>query len=97
MFALINGLYTAVWDVLMDFSSSLALEPRSVMVYPKWTYFIVLVADTLMRQNWILYAAFWDKKEEGAYISFIVALIEALRRVMWVVFRFENKHAVNSS
>nr|UJH94506.1 Syg1 [Starmerella bombicola] len=97
VFALINGLYTASWDVLMDFSLSPAWEPRSVTVFPRWAYFFIMIADPIMRQNWVLYAIFWDKKEEGAFISFIVALIEALRRIMWVIFRVENEHAANIS
>lgn len=97
VFALINGLYTASWDVLMDFSLSPAWKPRSVMVFPEWTYYFIMIADPIMRQNWVLYAVFWDKKEEGAFISYIVALIEALRRIMWVIFRVENEHAANIS
>lgn len=95
--ALINGVYSGTWDVLMDFSLTPKFQRklRTVLVYPAWWYWIAMFFDFTLRQNWVLYVIFWRHKSQSAYISFIVALLEITRRVVWVGFRVENEHAAN--
>lgn len=94
-FALINSIYTSFWDILMDFSLGPGLRP--VLAYPKWTYYTIMCLDPLMRLNWVLYAIYWNQKEQSAQVSFVVALIELLRRHLWIYFRVENDHCTNVS
>lgn len=95
--ALINGVYSGAWDILMDFSLTPRFQRklRAVLVFPAWWYWILMFFDFALRQNWILYVAVWRHKDQSAYISFIVALLEITRRVVWVAFRVENEHAAN--
>jgi len=93
VFALINGIYSGAWDVLMDFSLVPSAKPRDVLVYPRWTYWCAMASDFIMRQNWVLYVIFWGNHR--ILIGFIVGLIETTRRVIWLAYRVENEHAAN--
>lgn len=93
VFAVTNSVLSGLWDVLMDFSLSIDLRP--VLIYPRWTYYVAMVIDPIMRFQWVLYVAYWDQTQQSAKISFIVALIEVVRRFIWVFFRVENEHAAN--
>lgn len=93
VFAGLNAILSSLWDVLMDFS--LGADLRPVLTYPRWTYYVAMVIDPLMRFHWTLYVVYWDQTEQSAKISFIVALIEVVRRFIWVFFRVENEHASN--
>lgn len=99
-FAALNAVYSSIWDIFMDFSLGQfgAKHPglRTELSYHKsWPYYAVMVIDPIMRMNWVLYAAYWNQVEQSAKISFIVALIEVVRRFLWVFFRVENEHATN--
>lgn len=99
-FAAVNGIYSSFWDVFMDFSlgNAWAKHPflRDQLAYKRvWVYYFVMVADTLLRQQWIFYAIFASDIQHSAFLSFFVGLAEVLRRGMWSVFRVENEHCNN--
>lgn len=99
-FALINGLYCSFWDVAMDFSlgNPWAKHPflRDHLAYKTiWIYYFAMVADVVLRQQWVLYAIFTADVQHSAIMSFFVSLAEVLRRGMWSLFRVENEHCNN--
>ncbi|KAJ4671640.1 Xenotropic and polytropic retrovirus receptor 1 [Exophiala dermatitidis] len=99
-FAAINGVYSSFWDVCMDFSlgNPWAKHPflRDQLAYKKASfYYFAIVADVVLRQQWILYAIFTRDLQHSALLSFFVSLAEVLRRGMWSLFRVENEHCNN--
>jgi len=99
-FAAINGVYCSFWDVAMDFSlgNPWAKHPflRDHLAYKTiWAYYFAMVADVVLRQQWICYAIFTSDLQHSAIMSFIVSLAEVLRRGMWSLFRVENEHCNN--
>ncbi|EAW12698.1 SPX and EXS domain-containing protein [Aspergillus clavatus NRRL 1] len=99
-FALLNAVYTSVWDLIMDWSlgNPYAKHPllREVLAFRKvWVYYVAMVFDVIIRFNWIYYAIFAADMQHSALLSFIVALSEIFRRGVWTIFRVENEHCTN--
>uniref|UniRef100_A0A060T282 ARAD1C23254p n=1 Tax=Blastobotrys adeninivorans TaxID=409370 RepID=A0A060T282_BLAAD len=99
-FAAINAIYSSFWDLVMDFSlgqmGSKHFMLRDELAFgAKWPYYTIMVIDPIMRFSWVLYAVFSRQIQQSAKISFIVALIEIVRRFLWVFFRVENEHCSN--
>lgn len=99
-FACVNGVYCSFWDVAMDFSlgNPYAEHPflRDRLAYRRvWVYYVAIVLDVVLRQQWILYALFQHDLQHAAALSFFVGLAEVLRRGMWSLFRVENEHCNN--
>ncbi|PKX97195.1 EXS domain-containing protein [Aspergillus novofumigatus IBT 16806] len=99
-FALLNAVYTSVWDLIMDWSlgNPYAKHPllREVLAFRKvWVYYAAMVADVIIRFNWIYYAIFARDMQHSALLSFMVALSEIFRRGVWTIFRVENEHCTN--
>ncbi|KAI1818183.1 EXS-domain-containing protein [Poronia punctata] len=99
-FSTINGLYTSIWDIFMDFS---LLQPdtrhrflRNIRgLKQKWLYYAVMVIDPILRFNWIFLAIFTYSRQHSTITSFLVSLAEVTRRGMWALFRVENEHCGN--
>lgn len=99
-FAAVNGIYCSFWDVTLDFSLGNAWSKhpflRDQLAYKKvWVYYVAMVLDVLLRQQWIFYAIFTRDVQHSTIVSFFVGLIEVLRRGMWSLFRVENEHCNN--
>ncbi|RHZ61310.1 SPX and EXS domain-containing protein, partial [Aspergillus thermomutatus] len=99
-FALLNAVYTSLWDLIMDWSlgNPYAKHPllREVLAFRKvWVYYAAMVADVIIRFNWIYYAIFARDIQHSALLSFMVALSEIFRRGVWTIFRVENEHCTN--
>lgn len=99
-FAAINGVYSAFWDVYLDWSLGNFWAKnfflRDQLAYKKaWIYYVAIIADVLLRQQWIFYAIFVQDLQHSAIMSFFVSLAEVLRRGMWSLFRVENEHCNN--
>jgi hypothetical protein len=98
--ALINAIYSSVWDVAMDWSLAnpysknpflrdfLAFRHRSV-------YYAAMIVDPVLRFSWIFYAIFAPDFQHSALLTFLVSLVEVLRRGIWAIFRVENEHCTN--
>ncbi|EXJ91537.1 hypothetical protein A1O3_00085 [Capronia epimyces CBS 606.96] len=98
--AAVNGVYASFWDVFMDFSlgNPWAKHPflRDQLAYKQvWVYYVAMILDVVLRQQWILYAIFTSDVQHSAFMSFFVNLAEVLRRGMWSLFRVENEHCNN--
>lgn len=99
-FSIMNSIYTCVWDLLMDFSllQQDARHPllRDILALKRrWIYYIIMVADPLLRWSWIFYAIFTYDKQHSTFVSFLIALGEVTRRGMWALLRVENEHCAN--
>ncbi|KAM0269627.1 hypothetical protein ACHAQH_009706 [Verticillium albo-atrum] len=100
VFATINGFYTAVWDLFMDFS---LLQPNSrhkflrdiTALKKRWIYYAIMVLDPILRFAWIFYAIFTHDRQHSTVVSFLVAFAEVFRRGIWTLLRVENEHCAN--
>ncbi|KAL8315673.1 hypothetical protein RB593_008972 [Gaeumannomyces tritici] len=99
-FSTINGIYTSIWDIFMDFSL-LQPSPHNFLLRDitglksKWPYYGIMVADPILRFIWIFYAIFTHDAQHSTIMSFMVAFAEVTRRGMWTIFRVENEHCSN--
>ncbi|KAI1135205.1 EXS-domain-containing protein [Hypoxylon sp. FL0543] len=99
-FSTMNGIYTSIWDLFMDFSF---FQPetrhrflRDILgLKHRWMYYVIMVIDPILRFGWIFYAIFTHNKQHSTLVSFLVALAEVTRRGMWALFRVENEHCGN--
>ncbi|KAK9479622.1 EXS family-domain-containing protein [Lipomyces japonicus] len=100
LFAAINTVYSSFWDLFMDWSlfqtgaKHKFLRNELGFRNPIY-YYIAMIADPLMRLNWIFYVIFPVQVQQSAMLSFFIALVEVLRRVLWIFFRMENEHCTN--
>lgn len=99
-FALLNAVYTSVWDLIMDWSlgNPYAKHPllREALAFRRvWVYYAAMVLDVVVRFNWIFYAIFTHDIQHSAVLSFVVSVSEVSRRGIWSIFRVENEHCTN--
>ncbi|KAI5924074.1 EXS family-domain-containing protein [Camillea tinctor] len=98
--ATVNAIYSSIWDLFMDFSF---LQPdaryrylRNMLVFKqRWIYYGIMVLDPILRFGWIFYAIFTYDAQHNTLVSFLVALSEIIRRIMWALIRIENEHCGN--
>lgn len=95
-FAVINSVYSSLWDIFMDWSLMHNRHLlRDDLIFPKTFYYFSMVADVLLRFQWIFYALFSENIQQSAVTSFCVAIAEIIRRAIWVIIRLENEHVTN--
>ncbi|KAK9377557.1 EXS family protein [Lipomyces chichibuensis] len=100
LFATINTIYSTFWDLFMDWSlfqpnSKFALLRDELGFRNPWYYYLAMVVDPLLRLNWIFYVIFPVQVQQSAALSFLIALVEVIRRFVWIFFRMENEHCTN--
>ncbi|KAJ8099784.1 EXS family protein [Lipomyces tetrasporus] len=100
LFATINTIYSTFWDLFMDWSlfqpnSMFALLRDELGFRNPWYYYCAIVIDVLLRLDWILYVIFPGNVQQSAALSFLIALLEVVRRFVWIFFRMENEHCTN--
>lgn len=99
-FACVNSIYTAAWDIIMDWSLGLTTLKnyllRDHLFYKKKEYYYAAsILDILLRFQWIFYAFFSNQIQQLAVTSFLIAVAEIFRRFIWMFFRMENEHCTN--
>ncbi|KAI0805762.1 EXS family-domain-containing protein [Xylaria sp. FL0064] len=99
-FSVVNGLYTSIWDLFMDFSllQADARHPflRDILgLKRRWVYYAIMVIDPVLRFGWIFYAIFTHDAQHSTIVSFLVSLSEVVRRGIWALLRVENEHCSN--
>ncbi|CAF0865164.1 unnamed protein product [Didymodactylos carnosus] len=101
---IINSGFKYGWDIKMDwgFFDKQAGENvflREELVYPKkFYYYAVIIENFIFRYIWILRVYLTVKHEyieNIELITFILGLIECIRRFLWNYFRLENEHLNN--
>ncbi|BGP39991.1 Xenotropic and polytropic retrovirus receptor 1 [Rhodotorula kratochvilovae] len=102
IFASFNSIYTSAWDIYMDWSlghrdvkdrSHFLL--RNELAFFKdapWVYYLASIANVVLRFAWVLY---FSPKPSTPVLGYIIALIEAARRIMWNSLRVEAEHIGN--
>ncbi|KAJ7100200.1 EXS family-domain-containing protein [Mycena belliarum] len=102
LWCLFNTFYTTyalIWDFLMDWSILRLHTPhfllRQQLVYTNHIllYYLAIVTNTLIRYLWILYMPV--NGPDFMLRSFIVGLLEIVRRWQWNFYRLENEHLGN--
>ncbi|GAA5901324.1 hypothetical protein JCM5296_006760 [Sporobolomyces johnsonii] len=99
VFASINSIYVATWDILMDWSLGHRnakhpwLRQELGFFKDRWQiYYAIAVLNVVLRFSWVFYLA---PHPSPAVQSYTVALVEAARRIMWNTFRVEAEHIGN--
>lgn len=71
---------------------------RDILALKKrWPYYTIMVVDPALRFSWIFYAIFTHNTQHSTIFSFLVSLLEVVRRGVWALFRVENEHCANVS
>ncbi|CAO3628232.1 unnamed protein product [Cunninghamella echinulata] len=95
--SIINSCYTSIWDIKMDWGlldvSSYHYLLRDELVFYKWTYYVAMPLDILLRFSWAVNKA--GLVYSSQIITFATALAECFRRIVWNFFRLENEHLNN--
>lgn len=99
-FAAANSIYCTFWDIFMDWSlgdwvSSNKLLRARLAYKRRRIYYLAILMDVILRQQWIVYAIFTEDLQHSSAASFFVGLAEVFRRGMWSLFRVENEHCNN--
>ena len=100
IFAFINSIYSATWDVVMDWSllqsgsKNKYLRDNLFFKQPSY-YYLAIIADVILRFQWVFYAFFSNQVLQLAVTSFCIACAEIIRRFIWIFFRMENEHCTN--
>ncbi|KAI7862579.1 EXS family-domain-containing protein [Spinellus fusiger] len=93
----VNSSYTSVWDIKMDWGllkpNSCHFLLRNDIVFYKWTYYVAVIINVALRFAWTLNLA--NLSLNPQLLIFILALVEAYRRLQWNFFRLENEHLNN--
>lgn len=96
--AVIYSLYGCAWDFAMDWS---ICKPhakhrflRRELVYTSQIpmYYVAMVTNFIIRFLWVFYIPGWPYFNTR---SFLYALMEMIRRVVWNFYRLENEHLGN--
>ncbi|OAD80485.1 hypothetical protein PHYBLDRAFT_92774, partial [Phycomyces blakesleeanus NRRL 1555(-)] len=93
----VSSCYTSTWDLKMDWglfqSNSRNFLLRDEIVFHRWSYYTAASSNVVLRFGWVLNTI--GLTLDGRLIGFIVALLEAYRRIQWNFFRLENEHINN--
>lgn len=94
-FQFLNSCYTLVWDIKMDWKVNSLRKIRtkhkipSVIMFPKFLYYIGFVIDFSIKFWWV-----WTMNRPNQMIFFASELqyLEILRRSVWVIFKLESEY-----
>ncbi|CAD6893916.1 unnamed protein product [Tilletia controversa] len=99
VFGCIYSIYTSAWDLKIDWG---LLDPRARWpylrndLYYEWPflYYFAIVSNVIIRFAWVIYLI--PGPASSLMKIFIIALLEALRRWQWNMYRLENEHLGNA-
>lgn len=95
----VYSVYACTWDFLMDWSFLKRDAPnpwlRKELVYTSYVplYYFAIISNILLRFTWV-----WHVPSHGPNMllrSFVIAVLEVLRRWQWNFYRLENEHLGN--
>ena len=90
--------YMLFWDFFVDwglgniYSKNFFL--RDKIVYPKFMYYGAMILNAILRFSWTWNFIHINKKYDE-WKNFIMAILEAYRRIQWCIFRIENENTNN--
>jgi len=84
-----------LWDIIVDFNlfhyNSKNFLLRDNLTFPKYWYYIAIVVNSLCRGSWLLMLMYSDLgKNNGEFISLSINILDIIRRILWLLFRFES-------
>ena len=90
--------YMLFWDFFVDWGCgdihSKNFFLRDKIVYPKYMYYGAMIINAILRFSWT-----WNfiniNKKYDEWKNFIMAILEAYRRIQWCIFRIENENTNN--
>ena len=90
--------YMLFWDYFVDWGCgdihSKNFFLRDKIVYPKYMYYGAMIINAILRFSWT-----WNfiniNKKYDEWKNFIMAILEAYRRIQWCIFRIENENTNN--
>ena len=90
--------YMLFWDFFVDWGCgdihSKNFFLRDKIVYPKFMYYGAMIINAIIRFSWT-----WNfiniNKKYDEWKNFIMAILEAYRRIQWCIFRIENENTNN--
>jgi len=99
LFTSCSSIYSATWDLLMDWSLLRLHSPypllRSELIYSNHIslYYFAIISNVLLRFTWVWYI---PTQGPDTYLrSFVLGLIEVIRRWQWNFYRLENEQIGN--
>lgn len=98
--ALLNSLYASSWDTFVDWS---LLQPQSknfllrdTLLFKKPSvYYCAILTNCVIRFQWVFYVFFGSQTQQSALVAYSIAVVEVIRRFIWIFFRIENEHITN--
>ncbi len=95
----ISQSYMLFWDIYVDWGlgsfTSKNFFLRDKIVYPKFMYYSAILIDMILRFSWLSNFFNWYFVTQDEWKNFILAILEAYRRIQWCVFRIENENTNN--
>ncbi|XP_017854120.2 xenotropic and polytropic retrovirus receptor 1 homolog [Drosophila busckii] len=96
-----SATYSLVWDCYMDFGLFKIWRGKNIflrenLVYPKTTYYAIIVFNILIRYVWMLeLSLIYYNVLRAFYSKSICFILEIIRRFTWNLLRLENEHLHN--
>ncbi|EDO06677.1 EXS (signal transduction mechanisms) family protein [Babesia bovis T2Bo] len=104
VFYLTATIYQCYWDVVVDWGLNIGLDMfktrQNRRMYRKQAYYCAVVFNLACRCTWALtttpFALLKNKELSSEIVGLIIIVIEIVRRIVWVTFRLESEHLLNS-
>ncbi|UKK02271.2 hypothetical protein MACK_001627 [Theileria orientalis] len=101
---LVATVYNFLWDYFIDWG--LTLPPNifkrrnNRKMYGKNSYYLACVVNLVCRFTWALtvtpFTMMEDREISLNILILIISIVEIFRRIVWVTFRMETEHLLNS-
>ena len=88
------------WELYVDWGlfrvNNNHLFLRDKITYPKFTYYIAIVTDGILRYLWSFNLFLYHiPTEYDELYNFGTAILEIIRKIQWIIFRLENENLNN--
>jgi len=98
LICIFSAAYSSTWDVVRDWGFFEKDSPhrflRKHMAYPHpWLYYLAIPVNFAFRCAWIVTLS--ENPANPTLRDFFLALVEALRRFQWNLYRLEYEHLTN--
>ena len=85
-----------LWDITVDWNllhlnNSKYFLLRAKLLFPAHWYYIAIMIDIVARWCWLLVIF----GQEDIFINLMISVIDIIRRVTWIIFRFESEFTNN--
>ncbi|GBE60841.1 EXS family protein [Babesia ovata] len=103
-FYVVATLYQCWWDYVVDWGLNIGWNifrtRNNRIMYRRNAYYMAVVFNMMCRCTWALttipFSIMRDQELSSDIVFLIVSVIEIVRRVVWVTFRLESEHLLNS-